>query len=108
MNLLPITQQQDGVDDLSLWSTPYYKFYSVCPDYCILFPFGAISAFRYVCNGNHDHKSFKSQSLLGIALGRSQFTNGMIFYNPILDSFCTSADYLINKNWHIGEAFPSL
>ena len=32
----------------------------------------------------------------------------MIFYNPILDSFCTSADFLIDKNRHIGEAFPSI
>ena len=32
----------------------------------------------------------------------------MIFYNPTLDSFCTSADYLIDKNRHVGEVFPSL
>ena len=46
--------------------------------------------------------------MLGIALGRSEYTNGMIFYNPIMDSFCTSADYLIDKNRHVGEVFPSL
>lgn len=33
-----------------------------------------------------------SQCLLGIALGRSEYTNGMIFYNPELDSFYNSAD----------------
>ena len=32
----------------------------------------------------------------------------MIFYNPTLDSFCTSADYLIDKNRHIGNVFPSI
>ena len=46
--------------------------------------------------------------MLGIALGRSQFTNGMIFYNPELDSFCVSADYLIDTQRHIGEVFPSI
>ena len=37
MNLLPITQQQDGIDDPSFWTTPYFKFFSVKPDYCIFF-----------------------------------------------------------------------
>ena len=46
--------------------------------------------------------------MLGIALDRSKFTNGMIFYNPELDSFCVSADYLIDKQRHIGEVFPSI
>ena len=108
MNILPITQQQNGSDDPSLLSTPYYEFYGVKPDYRILFPFGAIGAFRRVRDGNHHRTSFESQCLLGIALGRSEFTNGMVFYNPILDSFCTFVDYLIDKNRHIGEAFPAL
>ena len=46
--------------------------------------------------------------MLGIALGCSEFTNSMVFYNPILDSFCTSANYLNDKNYYIGEVFPSL
>ena len=46
--------------------------------------------------------------MLGIALGRSEYTNCMIFYNPIMDSFCTSADYLIDKNRRVGKVFPSL
>ena len=32
----------------------------------------------------------------------------MIFYNPIMDSFCTFADYLIDKNRHVGEVSLSL
>ena len=32
----------------------------------------------------------------------------MIFHNPTLDSFCTSVDYLIDKNQHVGEVFPFL
>ena len=77
-------------------------------DSIILFPFGAIGAFPRVNDGSYSRSKFDSQCLLGIALGRSEFTNGMIFYNPIPDSFCTSADFLIDKNRHIGEAFPSI
>ena len=46
--------------------------------------------------------------MLGIALGRSEYTNGIVFYNPNIDSFSTSSDYLIDKNRHVGEVFPSL
>ena len=89
-------------------STPYYEFFGIKPDYRILFPFGCIGSFRRARDGNHKRTNFESQCLLGIALGRSEFTNGMIFYNPNLDSFSTSADYLIDKNRHVGEVFPSL
>ena len=37
--------------------------------------------------------------MLGITLGRSEYT--------ILDNFSTSADYLVDKNCHVGEVFPS-
>ena len=46
--------------------------------------------------------------MTGIALGRSEYTNGMIFYNPDLDSFCGSADFILDKRRHVGELFPQL
>ena len=88
--------------------TPHFEFFGTKPDYRILFPFGCIGAFCRARDGNHDRTNFESQCMLGIALGRSEYTNGMIFYNPIMDSFCTSADYLIDKNRLVGEVFPSL
>ena len=77
------------------------------PDYRILFPFGYIGAFRRPRDCNHTQNNFESQCMLGIARGRSKYTNGMVFY-PIRDSFSTSADYLVDKNRHVGEVFPSL
>ena len=108
LNILPITQQQDGNDNPTFISTPHFKFFGVKPDYCILFPFGCIGAFCRPRDGNHTWTNFESQCMLGIALGRSEYTNGMVFYNPLMDSFCTSADYLVDKNRHVGEVFPSL
>ena len=52
-----------------------------------MFPFGCIGSFRRAQDGNHKRTNIKSQCLLGTALGRSKFTNGMVFYSPILDSF---------------------
>ena len=89
-------------------TTPHFEFFGTKPDYRILFPFGCIGAFRRARDGNHTRNNFESQCMLGIALGRSEYTNGMVFYNPIMDSFCTSADYLIDKNRLVGKNFPSL
>ena len=89
-------------------STPYYEFYKEKPDYRVLFPFGSVGAFRRVRDGVRDRHKLDSQCMLGIALGRSEYTNGMVFYNPELDSFCTSADYILDKHRMIGEVFPSI
>ena len=88
--------------------TPHFKFFGTKPDYRTFFPFGCIGAFHRARDGNHNRTNFESQCMSGIVLGRSEYTNGMTFYNPIMDSFCTSADYLLDKNRHIGEVSPSL
>ena len=78
------------------------------PDYWNLYPFGAVGAFWRIRDGNHKQTKFKSQCLFGIVLGRNKYTNGMIFYNPILDSFSVSAVLLIDKNRQIGEVFDNI
>ena len=107
LNILPITQKEESTDP-AFMTTPHFEFFSTKPDYCIPFPFGCIGAFCRARDGNHDCTNFESQCMLGIALGRSEYTNGMVFHNPFMNSFCTSADYLIDKNRHVGEVFPSL
>ena len=32
----------------------------------------------------------------------------MVFYNPIIDNFCTSTDYIFDKNCYIGKVISSL
>ena len=70
-------------------TTPHFEFFGTKPDYRILFSFGYIGPFRCAQDGNHNCTNFESQCMLGIALRRSEYTNDMIFYNPIMDSFCT-------------------
>ena len=96
------------IKDEHFWTTPHEAFYGVKPDYRVFYPFRCFGSFRRVRDGNKDHGTFDSQGLIGIALGRSEFTNGMIFYNPILDSFSTSADYKLDCNRTIAEVFPSI
>ena len=112
MNMLPVVQQQDGTPekpaDPSIMTTLYFEFFGVKPNYHFLFPFGSIGSFRRPRNGNHKQTNFESQCMLVIALGRSEYTNGMIFYNPVLDRISVSADFLLDKNQHIGEVFDCL
>ena len=105
---MPVTSKKSGESKPEFLTTPYFEFYKEKPDYRILFPFGCIGAFRRYCDGTVSQKSLDSQCMLGIALGRSEYTNGMIFYNPESDSFCTSADYMLDKHQMIGEVFPSI
>lgn len=108
MNILPVTTKAEGDQRPEFLTTPFEAFYGEKPDYRILFPFGSVGAFRRVTDGNHRRTSFESQCMLGIALGRSEYTNGMVFYNPELDSFCTSSDFVLDKQRLIGEVFPSI
>ena len=107
LNVLPISSNSDS-NAAEFLTTPHEAFYGEKPDYRVLFPFGCIGAFRRVRDSNRDRTKFESQGLLGIALGRSEFTNGMVFYNPTMDSFCTSADYILDKRRLVGEVFPNL
>ena len=110
--MLLVVQQQDGTPekaaDALIMTTPYYEFFGVKPDYRILFPFGSIGSFRRPCDGNHKRTNFELQCMLGIALGCSEYTNGMIFYNPVLDSMSVSANFLLDKTRHIGKVFDCL
>ena len=112
MNMLPVVQQQEGTPekaaDASIMTTPNYEFFGVKPDYRILFPFDLIGSFRRPCDGSHKRTSFESQCMFGIALGCSEYTNGMIVYNPVLDSMSVSTDFLLDKTRHIGEVFDCL
>jgi hypothetical protein len=47
-------------------------------------------------------------SFTRIALGWSDVSNALVFYNWTLQKFGTSADYLLDANKSIGLAFPSL
>ena len=46
--------------------------------------------------------------MLGIALSCSEYTNIIVFYNPILDNVSTFADYVMDKDRHVSKIIPSL
>jgi hypothetical protein len=106
-------EQPSGEDKLSAiasrLTTPFELFHGVQPDYRVLFPFGAIGYYRKPLEASSKKRSkFKSQTAAGIALGRSDFTNGMVFWDPDTSKFSTSADYKLDVHRTLTSPFPNL
>jgi hypothetical protein len=107
MNLLPVQVPQP--DGTKACSTPHKLFYGTKPDYRVMFHWGSYGYYHRPQDGGRGQRTkFESKGFTGIALGRSDVSNALVFYNPTLQKFSTSADYLLNANKSIGSAFPSL
>ena len=91
------------------WSTPMELYYGVSPDYRVLFKFGSIGYFRRTIESSGKSKSkFSSKSHFGIALGRSDYTNGMMFWDPTTSSFSVSADFQLDPDRGLSDPFPGI
>ena len=108
MNLLPVQSLSAEKESLGEWTTPLTLFYGQRPDYRVLFEFGAIGYFNRPTDGPRQRRTFESHSFVGIALGRSDFCNGVVFYNPDQHSFSVSSDYTLDVDRGVSDAFPSL
>jgi hypothetical protein len=63
-------------------TTPFKLFYGTQPDSRTLFQWGCLGYFCRVCASSGGRGQFDMHSSIGIALGRSNHTNGMIFLGP--------------------------
>lgn len=93
---------------LSTASADHQNTGMLLSDYRVLFPFGCLGNFRRTKDSKVHRGKFDCQGLLGIALGRSEFTNGMVFYNPTLDSFSVSVDFILDRSRTLSDVFPSV
>ena len=66
-------------------STPHELSYGVAPNYTVLFPFCSHGYFRkpFLASGQKV-SNFHSQSRAVIALGRSDYSNAMMFVSPMI------------------------
>ena len=105
MNLIPV-RFNDNPSDLT---TPHELYYGTPPDYRVLFPFGALGYYHRPQDGGRGNRTtFESQAFTGIALGRSDNANGLMFWNPTLQRFAVSADYRLDSARSLQSAFPEL
>jgi hypothetical protein len=90
-------------------TTPFELFFGVKPDYRVLFPFGTVGYYRKPLEASSKKRSkFKSRTAAGVAIGQSDFTNGMVFWDPDTSKFSTSADYKLDASRTLTSPFPNL
>jgi hypothetical protein len=84
-------------------------FYEVKPDLRVLFPFGAIGCCHQPSDGGRGkRKKFESKDFTGVPLRRSDNANGLMFWNPTLQRFCVSANYKLDADRSLANAFPDI
>ena len=96
LNLMLMDHPGDG-----LAITPFELFYKRKPNGRVLSPFGILGTY---C---HDASTFETESSPGIVVGRSDYTNGLIFYNPLNKSFGVSSDYTFGRRQIPPHPLPS-
>ena len=53
-------------------------------------------------------KKLESKAFTGIALGCSDNANGLMFWTPTLQQFCVSANYKLDGDCSLANAFPHI
>jgi hypothetical protein len=89
-------------------TTPFELYYGIQPDYRTLFQWGCLGYFRRIRDSSGGRGQFDMHSSVGIAIGRSNHTNGMIFWDPITQRMNVLADYKLDSTAAIGTHFPTV
>lgn len=63
-------------------TTPFELIHHSPPDSRLWFPLFSVGYFNHTRDGSVVRSSFQAQTMEGIAVGRSDTSNAMVFYNP--------------------------
>jgi hypothetical protein len=97
-----------ATESLPPLTTPFELFYGTQPDYRTLFQWGCLGYFCRVRDSSGRRGQFDMHSSVGIAIGRSNHTNGMIFWDLVTQHMNVSADYKLDPDAAIGTHFPTV
>jgi hypothetical protein len=89
-------------------TTPFELFYRQKPDYRILFKWSCVGYYRPTSDSGIDRGNFDAQSNIGLALGRSNQTNVMIFWDRATSRMNVSADYRLDPTASITSTYPNI
>jgi hypothetical protein len=79
------------------------------PDWRVLLEWGSIGYFRQTIHSSGAaHSNFSTQTRAGITLGQSDYTNGIMFWDPTTSCFSISADYQLDSDRALEDPFPKL
>jgi len=105
MNVIPAQHKHK---DTTTCTTPLELYHGEKPDARTLFPFGCFGTFYRENDGTHHRTKFESKACSGIAVGRDRNSNSLIFWCPEVSHFNTSADYTLDENKDLKDAYPEL
>jgi len=87
------------------YTTPFELAHNSKPDLCNLFKLFALAAVRHEHVNSENLGKFDSQSLPMIAVGKCPNSNGLLFYNPVNQTFVSSIDYQFQNHVTSGTRF---
>jgi hypothetical protein len=103
----PPKPRRHGKTDPTL-TTPFEFFYGVKPDYRTLVKWGSVGYYRRDSDSGVKRGNFDVQTSVGIALGRSNQTNAMIFWDPGTERMNVSAEYRLDSTASITTHYPDI
>ena len=87
-------------------TTPFELVHNVKPDFRSLFPMFSIAYVRKTTDSSGSKKNkFTSQTIKTIAVGKSDYTDGLTFYNPATNDTIESSDYRLDPSRPAGCVF---
>jgi hypothetical protein len=101
MNCIP-----GKVPDGSL-TTPFELIHHSPPDARVWFPIFSVGYFHHDRDGSVARSTFQSNVLEGIAIGRSETSNAMVFYNPLTKQYYEPDTYKLDPSRLPSSVWPS-
>jgi hypothetical protein len=102
----PRPRGANDADKYAKLTTPYKLFYGQKPDYRVLFKWGCVGYYSRVTDSGVPRGNFNVQSSVGIAIGRSNQTNAMIFWDPGTSRMNVSSTYRLDPTACITTHLP--
>jgi hypothetical protein len=104
MNILPGRNNRHSKDV----TTPFELLYGVLSPIIAPFKWGSVGFFGRATTSKGQKSKFELQTRIGISLGRSNHTNGMIFWDPVTTRFNVSLEYKLDPTMSLDISFPGV
>ena len=88
-------------------TTPFELIHHSPPDARVWFPLFSVGYFSHTRDGSVMRSGFQAQTMEGIAIGRSETSNAMIFYNPITKNYYEPDTYKLDPSRLPSTTWPN-
>ena len=105
MNMTPMCTGYMEDEDRPMHQSPLELCCGIKPDMRTLFKFGCVGFFGRERDGDHSRKKFETETFPGIAVGRSDTANGLLFWSPETCRFLVAADCVLDESSSVRTFF---